>query len=277
MFVRHGLSKPDVGNVFLFFATCLVFFSPVSAEEIKIGGTGNALGTMRLLGEAFSKKHPDVKVNVLSSLGSSGALKAVPKGAIDIGLTSRALSDEERSTGIQAIEYARSPTVLAVSIKSKITDITREQIADIYSGKLSNWPDGTLVRPVLRQPGDDNTKQIRSLSPTIDKALGIAEQRPGLTFAVTDQEAAEKIEIIPGAIGVTTVALIKSESRSLRALTLDGVEPTERNGAAGLYPIIKTFFFVTAPTPSPNVQQFIAFVRSPAGHDILAQTGHWIP
>ena len=277
MFVRHGLSKPDVGSVFLFFATCLVFFSPVSAEEIKIGGTGNALGTMRLLGEAFSKKHPDVKVNVLSSLGSSGALKALPKGAIDIGLTSRALSDEERSTGIQAIEYARSPTVLAVSIKSKITDITREQIADIYSGKLSNWPDGTLVRPVLRQPGDDNTKQIRSLSPTIDKALGIAEQRPGLAFATTDQEAAEKIETIPGALGVTTMALIKSESRSLRALKLNTIEPTVTNGASGLYPIVKVFFLITTPTPSPKVQQFIDFVKSPSGQDILTQTGHWIP
>ena len=277
MFVRHGSSKPGVGRVFLFFAACLVFFSTVRAEEIKIGGTGNALGTMRLLGEAFSKKYPDVKVNVLSSLGSSGALKAVPKGAIDIGLTSRALSDEERATGIQAIEYARSPTVIAVSTKSKVTDISRGQIADIYSGKLTGWPDGTPIRPVLRQPGDDNTKQIRSLSQAIDNALSIAEQRPGLAFATTDQEAAEKIETIPGAFGVTTVALIKSESRSLRALTLDGIEPTESNAAGGRYPIIKTFFFVTAPTLSPYAQQFIAFVRSPAGHDILTQTGHWIP
>jgi phosphate transport system substrate-binding protein len=63
----------------------------------------------------------------------------------------------------------------------------------------------------------------------------------------------------------------------LRALTLDGIEPTESNAAGGRYPIIKTFFFVTAPTLSPYAQQFIAFVRSPAGHDILTQTGHWIP
>ena len=277
MFVRHGSSKPGAGCVFVFIAACLVFSSTVSADEIKIGGTGNALGTMRLLGDAFSKKYPNVKVNVLSSLGSSGALKAVPKGAIDIGLTSRALSDEERSTGIQAIEYARSPTVIAVSTQSRVTDITREQIADIYSGKLTSWPDGTPIRPVLRQPGDDNTKQIRSLSPAIDKALSLAEQRPGLAFATTDQEAAEKIESIPGALGVTTVALIKSESRSLRALRLDNIEPSVSNGASELYPIVKVFFLITTPTPSPNVQQFIAFVRSPAGHDILTQTGHWSP
>lgn len=246
------------------------------AEEIKIGGTGNALGTMRLLADAFSKKYPQIRVTVLASLGSSGAIKAVPKGAVDIGLTSRALSDEELSSGAQATEYARSATVLAVSTKSTVTAITRQQIADIYSGKLADWPDGTRIRPVLRQPGDDNTTQIKRLSPLIEKALIDAEQRPGLAFAVTDQEAADKIESIPGAIGVTTLALIRSEGRALRALKLDGIDPTTANGAAGNYPIIKRFFFITRPSPSATVKQFIDFVGSPAGRDILTQTGHWI-
>ncbi|MFA7281550.1 MAG: substrate-binding domain-containing protein [Sterolibacterium sp.] len=250
---------------------------PLLAEEIKIGGTGNALGTMRLLGDAFSKKYPNLRVTVLSSIGSSGAIKAVPKGVIDIGLTSRPLSAEERAAGVVAIEYARTPTVLAVSTKSKVTAITREQIADLYSGKLAKWPDGIPIRPVLRQPGDDNTKQIKSLSPAIEKALIDAEQRPGLVFAVFDQEAADKIESIPGAIGVTTLALIKAENRSLRPLKLDAIEPTPKNGSSGNYPLAKNFFIVTQPSPSAVVQQFIAFVNSPAGREILTQTGHWIP
>lgn len=255
-----------------------VLLAPAAiAEEIKIGGTGNALGTMRLLGAAFSKKYPDMKVTVLNSLGSSGAIKAVPKGAIDIGLTSRALSAEELATGIRATEYARTLTVMAVSSKSKVMDITHQQIADIYTGKLANWPDGTVIRPVLRQPGDDNTYQIKSLAPAIEQALNAAEKRPGLAFAVTDQEAADKIESIPGAIGVTTLALIRSEGRALRALKLNGTEPTEKNGASGNYPIIKNFFFITRPAPTAAVQQFMVFVNSPVGREILTQTGHWVP
>jgi phosphate transport system substrate-binding protein len=258
-------------------ASCVLFVSAAIAEEIKIGGTGNALGTMRLLGDAFNKKNPNMKVTVLSSLGSSGAVKAIPKGVIDIGLTSRALRDEEMATGALATEYARSNTVLAVSTKSKATAISREQIADIYLGKLANWQDGTPIRPVLRQPGDDNTKQLRGLSPAIEQALVAAEQRPGLAFAVTDQEAADKIEAVPGAVGVTTVALILSENRVLRPLTLDGVEPSIANGVSGKYPIIKHFFFITQPTQSAAVQQFIAFVKSAEGKAILTQTGHWVP
>ena len=158
MITKHGVPgrlSCLIGGV----ATVLVLLMPAAmAEEIKIGGTGNALGTMRLLGDAYSKKNPDIKVIVISSLGSSGAIKAVPKGAIDIGLSSRALSDEERSAGVKDAEYARSLTVLAVSNKSKATALTHDQLADIYAGKLLSWPDGTPIRPIMRQPGDDNTR-----------------------------------------------------------------------------------------------------------------------
>ncbi len=261
-------------------ALCLflgVLLSPAAlAEEIKIGGTGNALGTMHLLGDAFNKRNPAVKVVVLNSLGSSGAIKAVPKGAIDIGLTSRPLTTDELALGLVPVDYADTPTVFAISTKSKVKGVTRVQIADIYAGKMANWPDGVPIRPVLRQPGDDNTKQVKSLSTAIETALVSAEQRPGLAYATTDQEAADKIESIPGAIGVTTVALILSENRHLRALSLDGVEPTAKNAASGAYPIAKHFFFVTKLTPSPVVQQFMAFVKSPAGIEILTKTGHWV-
>ena len=258
-------------------AAVLCWAPYAQAEEIRIGGTGNALGTIRLLGDAFGKKYPQIKITVLNSLGSSGAFKAIPKGAIDIGLSSRAVTDQERAAGVVSSEYARSLTVVAVSTKSKVTAITRQQLADIYRGKLTQWPDGTAIRPVLRQPGDDNTRQIKTLSPEIEKALGAAEHRPGLAFAVTDQEAADKIESISGAVGVSTLALIASEGRSLRALKLDGVEPTVSNGESGTYPIVKRFFFITKPTPSAAVQLFIAFVASPDGREILARSGNWVP
>jgi phosphate transport system substrate-binding protein len=248
-----------------------------AGPDIRIGGTGNALGAMRLLASVYTKQNPETQVVVMPSLGTSGAIKAVPKGAVDIGLSSRPLTDEESRAGAVAVEYARSPLVFAVSVKTKAMNLSLEQVVDIYNGKLTTWPDGNQIRPVLRQAGDDNTRQIRQISAALDKALSVAEQRPGMPFATNDQETADKLESIPGALGVTTLCLIKAEDRSLRALTLDGVEPTPANGAAGKYPHVKRIYYIIKSEPSPEVKRFVAFIRSPAGQDILARTGHWLP
>jgi phosphate transport system substrate-binding protein len=256
---------------------CLLLPFAAAAEELRIGGTGNALGTMRLLGEAFVRLHPEHKVVVLPSIGSSGAIKAVPRGALDVGVSARPLNEAEKAAGVVAIEYARTPTVLAVSRGAAVREVTRDQLVAIFAGTLTRWPDGTPIRPVLRQPGDDNTRQLKSLTPLMEQALGAAEQRAGLPFAVIDQEAADKIETIPGAIGVTALSLILSEERGLRPLALDGVEPSVSNAAAGSYPLSKRFFVIVRPEPAPAVRSFVEFLRSAPAREILARTGHWLP
>lgn len=249
----------------------------LASAEIKIGGTGNALGTMRLLGEAFSKQHPEIKVIVLTSLGTSGAIKAVPKGQLDVGVSSRSLTEEEGKLGVMSAEYARTPLVFAVASKTAVRSLTLSQLADIYSGKMPNWPGGAQIRPVLRQAGDDTTRQLRLMSSEMDASLTLAEKRDGLPFATTDQEAADKAEGIPGAIAVMTLPLIVSEGRALRALALDGTDPTVVNGITGRYPYAKRCFVITKSDPSPEVKLFRSFMESPAGREVLARTGHWIP
>jgi phosphate transport system substrate-binding protein len=255
------------------------FYAPLtaSAAELRIGGTGNALGAMRLLAEAYAQNHPESKPLILSSIGTSGAIKSVAKGALEMGLSSRALTEEETGGGLTAIEYARSPTVFAVQEKSKISSLSLQQIADIYSGKLSEWPDGSVIRLVLRQPGDDNTRQIMQLSPEMAKAVSLANQRPGMIFGFNDQEAADKMENLSGSLGVTTIALIRSEKRRLKAVALDGVEPNLENMRSGLYSLIKHFNFVLPKNPPPAVQDFLGFVKSPQGRKILENTGHLVP
>ncbi|MEI7613005.1 MAG: substrate-binding domain-containing protein [Betaproteobacteria bacterium] len=272
-------SRADILRRVIAVVAATFFYAPltVGAAELRIGGTGNALGTMRLLAEAYAQSHPESKPLILSSIGTSGAIKSVAKGALEIGLSSRALTEEETGSGLTAIEYARSPTVFAVQEKSKFSSLSLQQITDIYSGKLTQWPDGTVIRLVLRQPGDDNTRQIMQLSPEMANAVNIASQRPGMIFGFNDQEAADKMENLSGSLGVTTIALIRSEKRRLKAVALEGVEPSLENMRSGRYSLIKHFNFVLPKNPSPAVQDFIGFVKSPQGRKILENIGHTVP
>lgn len=248
-----------------------------AADTLRIGGTGTALGTMRLLADEFMKNNPEVRFTIVPSVGSTGGMKAVTDGAIDLAVTSRSMNESERKRGATEIEYARTPFVFAVSTKSRLTAITHRELVNIYTGNIVKWADGNPVRIVLRPASDTDTAIVKNISPEIRQGLAEAEQRPGVRVSVTDQDAADDLERIPGAIGPSSLALILSEKRALRALKLDGKEPTPANAASGTYPYYKRLFLVTGPKRSAAVERFITFVQAPAGRKILAGNGHWIP
>ncbi len=188
----HSKQKCCPLFVLFFILTSLYFAATACSAAIIIGGTGNALGTMRWIAQAYQKANPEVPVTVLSSIGSSGAIKSVPTGRIQIGLSARPLKEAEAKNGIVAIEYARTPTVFAVSNKTHVAAVTQSQLVDIYTGVLQQWPDGSTIRPVIRQAGDDNTRQIKALSPELNKAMDIASAQVNafLEFVFSEQGCA---------------------------------------------------------------------------------------
>jgi phosphate transport system substrate-binding protein len=247
------------------------------AEEIKIGGTGGALATMQTLGEVYAVTQPGTKVTVLPSLGSGGGIKAMLSGVIQIAVTSRSLTDTEVNAGAVQIAYGRTPFVFATASTNLTTGLSWQELVDIYAGRSLHWPDGTRIRLVMRPTGDSDSDMIKSMSPAMGAALSAAETRKGMAFAVTDQDAADNLERLPGALGPSTLAQILSERRALKALELDNVEPSPATIADGSYPYYKTLFMVTSSDTSPAARQFMAFVTSAAGRDILIRTGHWVP
>lgn len=242
------------------------------AETIRISGAGGAIGTIRILGEAFRKIYPEIRVDVLPSMGSSGSVKAVLAGRLDIGLSVRTLSGEERAQGVVETRYARTPFVFGVNSTLKMTGLTLEDVAGIYGGKR-DWENGKRIRLVLRPPEDSDIAVLKSMSPAMSAAVDIALRRKGMIMATTGHDAADAIESVPGAFGATTLSLLLSEKRALRILSLDGITPSIRTMADGSYPYSKTFFMVTRKNLPASVRRFIDFVRSPAGAAILAKNG----
>lgn len=181
------------------------------AQELKLGGTGAALGSMQLLAQAYARTRPELRLSVLPSMGSGGGIKAVLAGAIQVALSSRPLSAAEVQAGAVAVEYGRTPFVFATAVGNPVAGITSQNLVDFYAGKADTWPDGSKLRLVLRPIGDSDSETIKAISPAMRDAKDLAEQRKGMVFAVTDQETASALEKIPGALGPSTLALLLSE------------------------------------------------------------------
>ena len=276
---KLGMSIGIRRHCALWVAVLLVLLGVVrsaSGEPIRVGGTGSALGTMKILGEAFTRQNASkIELTIMPNLGSSGALRALQAGAIDIALLSRPLSDAHHAAGLVAFEYGRSPFVLVTS-KPGIGNLTPAALADLLAGRTLTWSDGQPVRLVLRPKADIDSELLASLSRGIAEALTIASKRQGMVMAATDQEAAEHAERLPGSLAVSTLALILSEHRKLNMLSFDGVAPSVAALADGSYRHFKSLAMVTRGAPSGAALQFIEFVRSPQGRAILEANGHLV-
>lgn len=244
----------------------------VSAETLRIGGTGVALGSMTVLGEAFEKHHPDVEVTVLPSLGSSGGVKAVLANAIDLGVASRPLKDAEREKGASAQVYAMTGLAVVTSLGTVADAVTPDELEAIYTGEMTDWPDGTPIRLVLRQAGETDTKILRAMSEQMARAVDTALERDGLLSATNDQENAETLESLEGSIGLVATGQIATENRQLKVLRL--VSSAKAPVDDTLERLSKSLFLVTAPNTKPLAREFAAFVFSDEGRALLEQYDH---
>lgn len=249
--------------------------SPAAAgTQLRIGGTGMALATMREIGTAFTAANPDVTLNVLPSLGTGGGLNAVAAGAIQLALAARPLNDAERANGLHATAYARTPIAFAVHPGVGISEITLAQVMQIFRGQLLNWPNGMTIRLIRREPSDADWSMLRALSPDMTDAIKTALERPGLLTVSTDQENADAIERLPGAFGAISLGQMRAESRNIIPLALDGEPPTTENLAAGRYKLSRALYIVWRDQPGVDAATLIAFLATAQASDILMRLGH---
>jgi len=239
-----------------------------------IGGTGTALGGFKALAEAYQKINPNLRIDVLPSLGSSGGIKAAIECVIDIGISSRPLKEDELRKGADAVEYAITPFVFVTARKIEGINLTLHDIAGIYAGEIKKWPDGSHIRLILRPESDSDTLILRNMSAGMDKAVQKALSQEGMIIEPTDQESAGAVERISGSLGTTTLSLIISEKRQLHMLPLNGVTPSVQTLADGTYPYYKEYFLVTGPKAAPAAKKFIEFIKSGEGHAILNKLGY---
>jgi phosphate transport system substrate-binding protein len=242
------------------------------SEPIRIGGTGGALGVVAALADAYREQHPQPPIEILTSLGTGGGLRALAKGRLDIALASRPLTDAEQA-GRVTHPFARTPLALVANADVTAEGLISDELIAIYRGERTEWPDGKRCRPILRPWNDAETILLAALSPQLSAALEWALRRPELVVTLTTQENLAAIAHTPGAFGYGPLAEILAAERGLKLLRLDGVSPTPAALAAGRYPVSETLTMVTNTTPRAQVKAFVDFVRSPEGEAVLATHG----
>jgi phosphate transport system substrate-binding protein len=249
----------------------LLTASSAVAQTVRIGGTGAATALMQSLGSAFSENSED-PVDVIPSLGTNGAIRAVAAGALDIAVSGRALTPQEEAAGLVVLSTMRTPFGF-LSSRSNPPGLAKSDIAALFDAGRKTWPDGFPLRIVMRPRSESDTALIGALFPEAAVAMERARARPELPVAASDQDNADLAERLKGSLTGATLTQITMEKRPLSFVDIDGVKPTLENLQSGAYPYAKTLYMIADKSRRPSVDTFIAFLHTARGRMALREGG----
>ncbi len=244
---------------------------------IHLAGTGSWLPLARDLARNFEKLHPGISVVVHESIGSRGGRRAAAEGVIDIGLISTPEGEVPQPQCCDVIPVAVGAVVFTAHSSVKVRNLDQSQIVAIFSGRMTTWPDGEAVVPLLRERGDSATAVAEQFIPGLAKAIAGARSHGRWPMLLTDADMARALEATPGSVGVHDLGSIRLEHPELRVLTLNGLEPSIERLADGSYPLRRTLALYVPRPWSERVEMFVDFVRSPEGRQVLLRTGGYLP
>lgn len=242
-------------------------------EEQKLSGSVATDGSTSMqevingLGEAFTTENPGVKFTY-NPTGSSSGITAVSEGRCDIGLSSRALKDEEAAT-LTGTTLALDGIAVIVNKNNPVSDLSLEQIAKIYTGEITNWSqvggqDGEIVL-IGREAGSGTRDGFESITETED----LCKYRQELT---STGDVIATVSQNPLAIGYASLSAVDDD---IKALTVGGVAPTEATVQDGSYVIQRPFVLVTRTGEklSDVAQAFFDYITSDAASSVISDMG----
>ncbi len=245
-----------------------------SSTETTLSGTVSTDGSTSMekvinsLGESFMAMNKDVKFTY-NPTGSGSGIQAVSEGRCDIGLSSRALKDDEKASGLVETVVALDGIAIVVNPENPVSDLDIDTIAKIYTGEITNWKNvgGNDAEIVLigREAGSGTRDGFESITDTKDAC----QYRQELT---STGDVINTVSQNPGAIGYASLSAV---GESVKALTVGGVEATEATVKDGSYVVQRPFVLVTKEGTklSPAAQAFFDYALSADAASIIAAAG----
>ena len=237
---------------------------------VATNGSTSMEEVMGVLTEQFTNDNPDVSVTY-DPTGSGTGIEAAANGTADIGLSSRALTEEETASGLVGTEVALDGIAVIVNADSPVADLSVEQIAQIFTGEITDWSevggDAGEIACIGREANSGTRDGFESITETED--LCVLSQELNSTGAVI-----QAVSSSPNAIGYASLSAVEGQD-GIKAITVGGVACTEETVKDGTYEIQRPFVFVTkeGAALSEAAQAFFDFATSADASELIAGAG----
>ncbi len=246
---------------------------PCYAEKIVMEGSTTVLPIAQKAAEVYMQKNSSADISVRGG-GSGVGIASLIDGTCDIADSSRPIKDSEldkavtNGKSLKAHVIAMDGIAVIVNPSNKITALTKKQVKDIYTGKISNWS----------QLGGNNDKIVvisRDTSSGTFEAFGELaldkeKVRPDAIMQASNQAVASTVARTPGGIGYVGLGFLGS---SVKALEIEGITPSNETVLSGKYPIGRPLFMYTNGEPKGLVKEIIDFIKSPEGQKLVEEDG----
>ncbi len=241
--------------------------------SVTMAGSTSMEKLANAVAESFMEEYPSVTVTA-EFTGSGAGIESLLSGSVDIGNSSRALTDDEKAQGAVENIVAIDGIAVITNLEGTVTNLTKEQLASIYTGEVNNWSEvggeDEVIVVVGREAGSGTRDAFEELLDIQDICAYANElDSTGAVMA--------KVESTPGAIGYVSLDVLDD---SVIALSLDGIEPTEENILAGSYLLSRPFVMATKgeiSEQSEAVQALFAFLESEEGQNVIQAVGLILP
>ncbi|MBN1485221.1 MAG: phosphate ABC transporter substrate-binding protein [Chloroflexia bacterium] len=238
--------------------------------QLTFAGSTTVQPLAGILGEHFQGRYPEVTLDIAAG-GSSVGIQAVHNGTVDIGMASREL-DADEAAGIEVHRIAIDVLAVIVHPDNPLENLTRQQLQDIYLGRVSNWKqvggDDQEIVVVIRE----TTSGTRGAFDNI--VLGGAEPAAsGLEVAITAGDVAAIVADRPAAVGYVGFGNLEE---NVKLVAIDGLLPSPEAAREGRYTLVRPLQLLTGPLSQPLAQLFVEFATGPEGQRVVQESG-WIP
>jgi phosphate transport system substrate-binding protein len=248
--------------VIIIFSAYLVFTPGKQYERIQIAGSTSVQPVVEKLAEKYQETHPNIRINVQGG-GSGLGIRTAEQGIVNMGMSSKALSPEDKD-GLNEYIIGKDGIVVAVNNENSINNLTNDQIRDIFSGSITNWSQlggaDAEVHVVVRESGSG------TLSSFQDIIMGKTKIRNDAIVQSSTEAVKQAVKQDPGAIGFISLA---NMDNTVKAITVNGVVPSEQSVANGTYLLQRPFEILVKGEPTGIVKDFLDWTMGPEGQAII--------